>query len=226
MTSLNIQSPWSFLLINGDKSVETRSYPLPKKYEGVELALVETPGKYGKFKARIIGTITFSHSFRYESKQGWINDYNRHKVEDGDEFCGWKHNKDKFGWVVSQINKFDNHISAPKKKGIVFTKNCTVPVDKRRQYGTIVTYLLGQNFMNNQSRYPSFKEYLHAIADYISMEYGDIESDQQLSDDEKFTIKTIAMAQYDMGDNASNAANIIMNFLNSSRNWMKENIND
>jgi len=78
--------------------------------------------------------------------------------------------------------------------------------------------------MSNQSRYASFQEYLHAVADYISMEYGDIESDQKLSDDEKWTIKTISTAHYEMGDNASNAANYIMNFLNSSRNWKKENI--
>jgi hypothetical protein len=78
--------------------------------------------------------------------------------------------------------------------------------------------------MSNQSRYSSFQEYLYAVADYISMEYGDIESDQQLSDDEKWTIKTISTAHYEMGDNASNAANYIMNFLNSSRNWKKENI--
>jgi hypothetical protein len=78
--------------------------------------------------------------------------------------------------------------------------------------------------MSNQSRYSSFQEYLYAVADYISMEYGDIESDQQLTDDEKWTIKTISNAHYEMGDNASNAANYIMNFINSSRNWSKENI--
>ena len=78
--------------------------------------------------------------------------------------------------------------------------------------------------MTNQNKYASFQDYLHAIADYISMEYGDIESEQRLTDDEKFTIKTISTAHYDMGDNASNAANYIMNFLYSSRNWHKENI--
>jgi hypothetical protein len=125
MTGINIQIPWSFLLINGDKSVETRSYPLPVKYEGTELALVETPGKYGKFKSRIIGTITFSHSFRYSNKQEWLSDYNRHKVEEFDEFCAWN-NKPKYGWVVSNIRKFDERIAPPKKKGIIFTKNCKV----------------------------------------------------------------------------------------------------
>lgn len=124
MTGLNVQIPWSSLLINGDKSVETRSYPLPKKYEGVELALIETPGKYGKFKSRIIGTITFSHCFRYPDKQSWIDDYNRHKVEEGDEFCDWKDDKPKYGWVVSNIVKYDDPIVVKKRKGIVFTKNC------------------------------------------------------------------------------------------------------
>ena len=132
MTGLNIQSPWSQLLIDGDKRVETRSYPLPEKYEGVELALIETPGKHGNFKSRIVGTITFSHSFQYPDKQSWVDDRNRHKVEKNDEFYGWNSNKPKYGWVVSNVQKFDEHIPAPKKKGIVFTKNCKVPVDSCR----------------------------------------------------------------------------------------------
>jgi hypothetical protein len=129
VTGLNIQVPWSTLLINGEKSVETRSYPLPKKYEGVELALIETPGKYGRFKSRIIGTITFSHSFQYPDKQSWIDDYNRHKVQELDEFYSWNPNKPKHGWVVTNIRKFAEPIVAPTQKGIVFTKNCQVLVD-------------------------------------------------------------------------------------------------
>ena len=121
MTGLNIQIPWSRLLINGEKSVETRSYPLPKKYEGVELALIETPGKYGQFKSQIIGTIIFSHCFKYPDKQSWINDYNRHKVEELDEFYCWNPDKSKYGWVVSGVEKFDEPIPYLKKKGIVFT---------------------------------------------------------------------------------------------------------
>lgn len=126
MTGLNVQIPWSSVLINGDKSVETRSYTLPKKYEGIELALIETPGKYGKFKSRIIGTITFSHCFRYPNKQSWINDYNRHLVATNDKFYLWSDNKPKYGWVVSNIIKWDEPIIVSKRKGIVFTKNCQV----------------------------------------------------------------------------------------------------
>jgi len=126
MTGLNVTSPWSMLLINGDKSVETRSYPLPKRLEGVELALIETPGKYGRFKSRIIGTITFSHSFQYPDEQSWKDDYNRHKVEENDKFYSWNENKKKYGWVVSNITKFENPIEPPKKRGIIYVKDCQV----------------------------------------------------------------------------------------------------
>jgi predicted transcriptional regulator len=130
MTGINIQAPWSFLLINGDKSVETRSYPLPKRLEGMELALIETPGKYGRFKSKIIGTITFSHSFQYPDKQSWTDDYNRHKVEENDKSYNWNGNKKKYGWVVSKFTKFENPVDPPKKRGIVYAKNCKLPVDK------------------------------------------------------------------------------------------------
>ena len=121
MTGLNIQIPWSTLLINGDKSVETRSYPLPKKYEGIELGLIETPGKTGSFKSRIIGIITFSHCFKYPDKNAWIYDYERHLVKECHPFFSWDDNKPKYGWVVSNIEKFDEPIPYLKKKGIVFT---------------------------------------------------------------------------------------------------------
>jgi len=126
MTGINIQAPWSNLLIDGSKSVETRSYPIPKKYEGVELALIETPGKSKKFKSRIIGTVTFSHSFKYPDIVSWKDDYNRHKVEEDDKNYGWKNNKPKYGWVVSNISKFDEPVDPPRKRGIIFTGGCSI----------------------------------------------------------------------------------------------------
>jgi hypothetical protein len=123
---LNVQVPWSTLLINGDKSVETRTYPLPKKYEGVELALIETPGKSGKFKARIIGAITFSHSFKYPDKNAWIDDYNRHLVKETDELLYWNDDKPKYGWVVCKTTKLDNFIPISNQKGIIFRRHCYI----------------------------------------------------------------------------------------------------
>ena len=128
MTGINIQYPFSEMLINGDKCVETRSYPLPEKYEGEELALIETPGKSGEFKSRIIGTITFSHSFKYPDENAWKDDYARHLVEIDDIDFGWKENKDKYGWVVSNVTKFEEYQTAPEKKGIIFTLDCEVSI--------------------------------------------------------------------------------------------------
>lgn len=125
MVGLNIQYPWSHLLINGLKTVETRSYPLPDKYIGEPLALIETPGKNKKFKSRIIGIIVFSHSFKYQDKDFWLGDFNRHKVSDIDKQFAWN-NKAKYGWVVSNVIRFNQPIDAPLKKGIVFTTNCHI----------------------------------------------------------------------------------------------------
>lgn len=121
MTGLNIQTPWSELLINGVKSVETRSYPLPEKYVGEEIALIETPGRYGRFKARIIGTITFSHSFKYPDQRAWQDDHNRHCVAVDDPTYNWKDDKPKYGWVVSKVTKFDKPLDIRKRRGIIFT---------------------------------------------------------------------------------------------------------
>lgn len=121
MTGINIQTPWSELLINEVKSVETRSYPLPEKYVGEELALIETPGRYGRFKARIIGTITFSHSFKYPDQRAWQDDYNRHCVAVDDPIYNWKDDKPKYGWVVSKVTKFDKPLDIRKRRGIIFT---------------------------------------------------------------------------------------------------------
>jgi len=121
MNGINIQTPWSELLINGLKTVETRTYHLPHKYIGEELALIETPGRYGRFKARIIGTITFSHSFKYPDLKAWQDDHNRHFVETNDPVYSWKENKLKHGWVVSRVKKFKNPVDITKRKGIIFT---------------------------------------------------------------------------------------------------------
>jgi len=125
MTGINIQCPWADSLIVGNKCVETRGYPLPDKYEGEELALIETPGRSGNFKARIIGTITFSHSFQYKDENEWREDYNRHLVSGEDPQYGWN-GKDKYGWVVSNVVKFPESQPAPERKGIIFTNNVDV----------------------------------------------------------------------------------------------------
>jgi hypothetical protein len=93
------------------------------------LALIETPGKSAKFKSRIIGTITFSSSVQYPSKEQWESDESRHKVSIEDRTYGWK-DKPKFGWIVKSVKRFENPIDPPAKRGIIYAKNCLMEKQK------------------------------------------------------------------------------------------------
>lgn len=125
ISGLNVQEPWASLLIDGAKSVETRSYPLPKKYEGVELAVIATPGRKRNFKAQILGIVTFSHCFQYKNFNEWLYDTNRHCVTPDSKYY-WDINNQKYGWVVSNYQKLEKPLDPPVKRGIIFVKNCLI----------------------------------------------------------------------------------------------------
>lgn len=55
------------------------------------------------------------------------------------------------------------------------------------------------------------------------MEYGDIESKQRLTDDERFTVRNIMMGCYDANDSINNTANMIMEYLKKNRVWKENN---
>jgi hypothetical protein len=128
---INIQWPWSEMIVSGKKTVETRSYKLPDKFIGKRLAVIETPGPRGKReagieKARIIGTVVFSGSFRYESKEDWLGDCGRHCVDAADRQFGFSQSKEKWGWTVAEASSFGEPMPAPVKRGIVFATLCSV----------------------------------------------------------------------------------------------------
>ena len=131
LPGINIQWPWSELLLSGKKSIETRSYALPKKFIGVELAVIETPGPRGKKeagieKARIVGTIVFSESFPYTSKSQWKKDFGRHRVDVEDPQYSWEKRSAVFGWKVASVKRLKQPKPPPLKRGIVFAKDCQV----------------------------------------------------------------------------------------------------
>ena len=126
---INIQWPWSDHIVQGRKSIETRTYKMPDKFKGVEMAIIETPGPHGKKngvkKARIVGTVTFSESIQY-SRSTWVKDYNKHLVDTKDPQFAWDTKVERWGWIIQKVRKFKEPKPAPAKKGIVFASTCKI----------------------------------------------------------------------------------------------------
>jgi hypothetical protein len=64
---------------------------------------------------------------------------------------------------------------------------------------------------------------MYGVADYIDSEYDSLEKDSPLSEDEKYTIQNIGRTHYESGDNISNTAYYIFQYLTMNRQWIKEN---
>lgn len=124
-TGINIQYPITRLILEGKKTIETRTYPIPKEYVGKEMALIETPGEEGQFKARIVGLIVFGESFPYRNKNSFYKDSERHCVSRNSPWR-WIETKPKWGWPILQIKAFDRNIPAPERKGIRYTKRIEI----------------------------------------------------------------------------------------------------
>ena len=71
-------------------------------------------------------------------------------------------------------------------------------------------------------KYDSLKEYMNGIADYIDFEYDSINNGQPLSDDEKYVIRQMSLVHFETNDSIANAANYIIEYLRTSRKWIKE----
>lgn len=124
LPGLNIQFPISREILSGKKSIETRTYPIPKAYLGKTLFLVETPGRNGQFKARVVAKIRFSDCFKYPSKAAFYRDSSRHLVTP-DSPWAWQ-DKAKWGWVIESVEALETAFPAGKI-GIKYTLGIRLP---------------------------------------------------------------------------------------------------
>ena len=122
-TGINIQYPVSKWILEGKKTVETRKYKIPDKFLNQEMALVETPGKEGDFKARIVAIIKFTSCFQYISKKEFYADSYKHCVKK-DSVWAWIEGE-KWGWNFN-IVQILNVPSPCTSRGIVYRKNITI----------------------------------------------------------------------------------------------------
>lgn len=121
---VNIQYPISKDIVSGKKNIETRTYSIPESYLGCEMLLIETPGKSGDFKSRIIAIIKFTDCFLYKNKKQFYADVHNHLVTPESPWA-WK-DKSKWGWRVEVVKKIIPPIEVTRRKGIVFTKGLKI----------------------------------------------------------------------------------------------------
>ena len=118
-TGINIQYPISQLILSGEKTIETRTYKIPDKYLGKDMLMVETPGKTGNFKSRIVAVIRFDECFKYKNSKDFYNDIKLHCVNPNSSWA-WLDEKPKWGWFVSAIRPIKPKI-VDKRLGIKFS---------------------------------------------------------------------------------------------------------
>ena len=67
-------------------------------------------------------------------------------------------------------------------------------------------------------------EYMSLVADYIESEYGPDSDFQELTLDEKYTIKRMLMSHFELDNSINNAASDVISYIRDNREWMRENI--
>ena len=121
---LEVQAPFSRLILSGKKSIETRAYSLPKTLLRVSILLCESaPGLDGisglgdtvtdsQDGLSIIGEIFISHSTEYTSQIEWDADRNAHQVP-MDSIYEWAPTEigRRFGWHIEKVIEYD--VAAP-----------------------------------------------------------------------------------------------------------------
>ena len=140
LRGLNIQWPFSQLLLMGAKLVEVSDCPLDLKDAPMmdeQVWIVETRGDCIKSHtnaivnnipithrpsaAQIVGTISFNSSQTYYYKHDFDKDRERHRIK-RESKLDWDGNSTKHGWHVGSVQQIDKPISigSTGKKGIFF----------------------------------------------------------------------------------------------------------
>jgi hypothetical protein len=123
LPGINIQAPWVEAIVAGHKVIETRFYPMPKKWVGQPLAIIETPGKARHFKRRIAGLVIFAQSWCYTDKAAFARDHARHLVDPDDPLFGWREDgKPKWAWPVAWIEAYQQPLPPGFRAGIRYAR--------------------------------------------------------------------------------------------------------
>lgn len=127
LPGINIQAPWAKAICSGRKVIETRFCPMPTKWTDQPLAIIETPGKSGRFKRRIAGLVAFAPSWRYANREAFARDYRKHLVDPDDSLFGWKSDaKPKWAWPVVWVEVYEQALPPEFRAGIRYSRAVTI----------------------------------------------------------------------------------------------------
>jgi hypothetical protein len=123
---LEMQHPYSELLVDGAKSIESRSYPLPEALLDTKIEILQSekgqdgissvPNRVTLHKStdndnysssqsplKRIGWVTFSACIQY-TREEFESDREKHLVDPNSGYC-WNDERPMFGWVVGSYHK-------------------------------------------------------------------------------------------------------------------------
>ena len=123
LPGMNIQAPWVEAIVSGRKVIETRFYPMPRKWIDQPLAIIETPGKARHFKRRIAGLVLFEPSWCYADKAAFARDRTKHLVDPDDPRFGWQEDgKPKWAWPIHWVEVYQQPLPAGFRAGIRYAR--------------------------------------------------------------------------------------------------------
>jgi hypothetical protein len=128
-TALEVQSPFSRLILSGKKTIETRAYPLPPDLIGSNIILCESlPGVDGVSRIgdevlhaqeglSLIGEIFISSSKEYESQTEWDSDVEKHNVPKGSSY-DWSPTEigRRYAWIIERVVIYDQVLPVPNMR--------------------------------------------------------------------------------------------------------------
>ena len=131
LRGINIQYPFSRLILLGVKSIEARTFPLGHRNIATadeELFLIETPGAKNAHgavvddipigpppqRAQVIGTVSFSASQAYASESAWKRDRPKHCIREGGRY-DWGGTGEMHAWYVDKVQRFSEPVAAGTK---------------------------------------------------------------------------------------------------------------
>jgi len=127
LPGMNIQAPWVEAIVSGRKVIETRFYPMPRKWGSQPLAIIETPGKARHFKRRIAGLVLFEPSWCYADQAAFARDRAKHLVDPDDPHFGWQEDgKPKWAWPVQWVEVYQQPLPADFRAGIRYARTVEI----------------------------------------------------------------------------------------------------